>query len=107
MTRLTRRPPRVQPPLRGRAAASAKPDQSRPNPMPVLRQHPPRSRPGRAPGLYPEPVVDRTDHGEIPPGLIRLYRLWPYLFKQLDRPWKWLLALVALIILSMIIGSLL
>lgn len=99
MTRLTRRPPRVQPPLRGRAAAFADPEQLQSTPQPVFRRHPPRGGAVR--------VVYRTPNRPIHPVLFKLYQLWPYLFKVLDHPWKWLAALAAIILLSMLIGSLL
>ncbi|WP_017298926.1 hypothetical protein [Nodosilinea nodulosa] len=101
MTRLTHCPPRVQPPLRGRAAAFADPERLQSMPQPVFRRHPPGG------GAIRERVVYRTPDHPVHPGLIELYQLWPYLFKLLDRPWKWLAALAAIIILSVLIGSLL
>jgi hypothetical protein len=52
-------------------------------------------------------VVYKTDYGDIHPVLIKLYRLSPYVFKVLDQPWKWLIALAVLPILGGILGALL
>lgn len=101
MTQLIRRPPRVHPPTRGRAAAFTQAEQSRLTPLTVFRQGPPSAGPIR------EKVVYRPEPPEIHPVLIKLYKLSPYLFQVLDQPWKWFLALTVLLLLAVSLGTLL
>ena len=90
MTRRTRRPPRVQPPLRGRSAAFSGSNQSCLAPLTVYRQGPPRGGPIREKG------VGRDNSGDIHPVLIKLHQLSPSLA-----------ALAALLFLAVIFGTLL
>jgi hypothetical protein len=107
MTRLVRRSPRIQRPHRGRAASSSNGSQAGLTPLTVFRQGPPSASPVREKIVYRERVVYKTDYGDIHPVLIKLYRLSPYLFKVLDQPWKWLVALAVLLVLGRILGTLL
>ena len=101
MNRLPRRPQRIQPPLRGRAAAVPPLGQIQQCYMPVLRQHPSIS------GPFTRRESHRNGCVDIHPSWLKLYKQWSGLFKVLDRPWKWLVALASLVILSIMIGSLL
>lgn len=107
MTRLVRRPSRIRRPQRGRAASSTSSNQAGLTPLTVFRQGPPSASPVREKIVYRERVVYKTDYGDIHPVLIKLYRLSPYVFKVLDQPWKWLIALAVLPILGGILGALL
>lgn len=107
MTRLVRRPSRIRRPQRGRAASSTSGNQAGLTPLTVFRQGPPSASPVREKIVYRERVVYKTDYGDIHPVLIKLYRLSPYVFKVLDQPWKWLIALAVLPILGVILGALL
>ena len=91
MSRLPRRPPRLQPPLRGRSAAS--PFGQTPSSMPVVRQPPPRSSHSR--------VCD-----DINRDCLALCNRCPRLFRVLNRPWKWLAVLLVLMGLSFLLGTL-
>ena len=130
MNRLPRHASRVRPPLRGRSATISPRGQTQSYSLPTVRQRsapsghprwqephqvvrhdrPIRQEPRQAmQNHYPvqqEPYrEDRQDR--VHPVLLKLYRLWPVLFEVLDQPWKWLVALGVLIILSIGIGSLL
>lgn len=106
MTRLVRRPPRVLP-RRGRSSPIPPENQPRPTPLTVFRQGRPSTGPRREKIIYRETVVERPDPREIHPVLIQLYRLAPYLFTTLNRPWKWLVALALMLILAIALGTLL
>jgi len=95
MNRLPRRPSRVQPPQRGRSAA-VPPFGQQPLLMPVVRQRPPIS------ASYP--TVEKSLCDQLHPDWIALYKKWPRLFEVLNRPWKWLVVLIILIILSIMLG---
>lgn len=97
-----RRPPRIQPPLRGRSGAVPPlgKDQTL---MTVVRQHPPISS-GHATIVK---VVEKPACGDIHPDWIALQERFPELFKVLNQPWKWLVVLVGLVSLSIMLGKLL
>ena len=101
MNRLPRRPPRVQPSLRGRAAAVPPFGQER-TPAPVVRQRPPIS----SSHTTVVKVVEKPACDNLHPDWIALYKKWPKLFMVLDRPSKWLVVLLALIGLSIMLGRL-
>ena len=101
MKRLPRRPPRVGPPQRGRSEAVPPFGQTSRCARPVVYQRPPTS------GSFAVKTPHKSICDGIHPSFIRLYKRWPGLFKVLDRPWKWLLAFVVLILLAIWIGSLL
>ena len=93
MNRLPRRPPRVQPPVRGRAAAESSPRSastsyvvSQPSCKPIVK------------------VVEKPVCKELDPGWIALYQRWSKVFKVLETPQKWLAILVLLIGLSFMFG---
>ena len=103
MNRSPRRPARVEPGLRGRVAAVPPFGQTRTAWMPVIRQRPPAAGPytrRQMPASKPHSAYD-----DLPPSFIQLYQQWTLLFKILDRPWKWLVALAVLLILAVAIGS--
>lgn len=89
--RLPRRPPPVQPPLRGRSAAP--PPGQTPSFMPVVRQRPPRAS-------------HSTKCEDINRDCLALCSRCPRLFKVLNRPWKWLVVLLVLMGLSFLLGTL-
>ena len=99
MNRSPRRPPRIQPPQRGRSAAVPPFGQAQTY-MTVVRQRPPISS-GHTTivKLAEKPICD-----DLHPDWIVLYHRWPGLFKVLNRPWKWLVVLVCLVSLSIMIG---
>ncbi|MEM9906819.1 MAG: hypothetical protein AAF921_17510 [Cyanobacteria bacterium P01_D01_bin.44] len=97
MNRSPRRSLRIQPPLRGRAAATPG-DQG---PRAVIHQRPP-SRSGHTTIVK---VVEKPACEDLHPDWIALYKIAPALFKVL--PWLWLGALAALISVSLLFGRLL
>ena len=99
MNRLPRRPPRPQPPLRGRAAAAIPPLGQEPCVRPMVRQRPPTSG-----GLASRTSSATTCDG-LHPSFLAFYRQWPILFKVLDRPWKWVAAVILLVLLSLLVGA--
>ena len=101
MNRLPRRPPRIRPPGRGRAAAASPLGGAESGCKAVVRQRPSTS------GRLREKIVYKPVQPDLPPILLKLYQQWPGLFQVLDRPWKWVVALVLLVVLSILIGSLL
>ncbi len=102
MNRSPRRSLRTQPPLRGRLAASPSlsNDQST---MAVVRQRPPISS-GRTTIIK---VMEKPIREEIHPEWVELFEKYPALFKLLNRPWKWLIVLVVLLVMSIMLGKLL
>ncbi len=100
MNRAPRRPVRIQPPTRGRAAATPPLGETQHHPVPVVPQRSPASGGLSRPGLAQPPQE------EVDSGLPDLYTRWSYLFKRLDEPWKWALLLASLIALSTIAGRL-
>jgi hypothetical protein len=94
--KIPRRPARVQPPLRGRAAAV--PGQT-PYIRSVIRQRPASSR------KWMTQVPQQPGQETIDPGLLALYQQWPALFKVLNRPWKAVVAVVAVVLIAIAIGS--
>lgn len=101
MNRLPRRPLRIQPPLRGRSASVCTSGSTQFCSRPVVRQRPPTA------GPFAGQMHRCTHCDRIHPSFLHFYRRWPGLFKVLDRPWKWLVVLIALMVLSIAIGSLL
>lgn len=99
INRPTRRPPRIQPPLRGRSAAVPPLGPER-YIKPVVRFRSP------TPGGFASKITRRPECDEIHPSFIALYKQWPDLFEVLDRPWKWLAGLILIVILSVFIGTL-
>lgn len=99
MNRLPHRPSRVQPPQRGRSAA-VPPFGQQPIRMHIVRQRPPIS----SSQTTVVKVVEKSPCDELHPDWITLYKTWPRLFKVLNRPWKWLVVLIILIILSIMLG---
>ncbi len=99
MNRAPRRPSRLQPPLRGRMAAASPLEQKESKPL--VRQRPPISGSLNVRN-YQNPICNK-----IPASWLDLYKKWPGLFKLFDHPWKLIVALILLVILSMLIGSLL
>ncbi len=100
MNRLPHRPPRIQPPLRGRSAAV--PPFGNPI-LTVVRQRPPISS-GHTTIVK---VVEKPACDDIHPDWIMLHKRFPGLFKVLDQPWKWLIGVIVLVSLSVILGNLL
>ena len=101
MNRSTRRPPRVKPPLRGRSAAMSPPYYPQTRSMPVSPRRPAMSGHSMENGVcYP------MDH-DIHPSFLTFYKHWSGVFMVLDRPWKWLMALAGLMLLSIMIGKIL
>jgi hypothetical protein len=98
--KIPRRPARVQPSLRGRAAA-VPPFGQTPYIRPIIRQRPASSRKWMA------QIPQQPGQEAIDPGLPALYQQWPALFKVLNRPWKGVVALVAVVLIAIAIGSLL
>jgi len=117
MSRLPRRPLRVKPPLRGRAATQ----HYRGEFAPIASVRRPSRPYGSAPAPYPQvripleepkpPVVPPLEDTEVPPthppdnglyeDLAELYKSWGRFLRSLDTPKKWLLAL------AIVLGSLL
>ncbi|MEM9448191.1 MAG: hypothetical protein AAGA75_06620 [Cyanobacteria bacterium P01_E01_bin.6] len=84
MNRTLRRPPRIQPPLRGRSAACSSSGQVTHCAPPVVRPRPPIS------GGLPCSRPHQTDYEDTPPNLKKLfswlrkfYNEWPWFFKFL------------------------
>lgn len=98
MNRPTRSPARIQPPHRRRSAAIP-PLGSERYVKPVV--HPrPQMFGGRAGNR-----IQRSECHEIHPDFMALYKQWFGLFKVLDRPWKWLVGLILLVLLSIAVGK--
>ncbi|MEM9803779.1 MAG: hypothetical protein AAF959_00745 [Cyanobacteria bacterium P01_D01_bin.56] len=123
MSRLPRRPSRVKPPLRGRAATKAyygtfAPVQSRRHLIKspssgayrrdIYLPAPPYS--GVEPSV-PMPTPDMPSPRPTPPlpesDLANLYKHWGRLLRGLDEPWKWLLLTVILLSGLFLLGRLL
>ncbi len=102
MNRSPRRPPRIQPPLRGRSAAVPHLGQAQ-TCITIVRQRPPISS-GHTTIVK---VVEKSACDDLHLDWIVLYDRWPALFKVLNRPWKWLVVLAVLLSLSTMIGRLL
>lgn len=102
MNRLPRRPPRIQPSLRGRLAAVPPLGQDQPL-MTVVRQRSPIS----SSHTNIIKVVEKPACDDIHPDWIALYERFPGLFKVLNHPWKWLVVLAGLVSLSIMLGKLL
>ena len=93
MNRSPRRAARVQPPIRGRLAAT---------PYRTARVQPPTPRrlaatPTVSVPRPTAPVEDAMPNGPSPPTWADLFRL--------DQPWKWLLALGLLVSVSILLGT--
>ena len=101
MNPIPRRPPRVQPSLRGRSAA-VPPFGQKQAPATVVRQRPPISS-GHTTIVK---VVEKPACDKLHPDWIALYEKWPKLFTVFDRPWKLLIVLLVLIGLSIMLGRL-
>ncbi|MGP1375855.1 MAG: hypothetical protein ACTS3T_23715 [Almyronema sp.] len=101
MNRLPRRPPRIQPPLRGRLAAASSLGQT-PLPTTTVRSVPstPRLPLPQHPPMAP-PVC------EPQPDWLDFYKQRAKFFSRLDRLWKWLIVLAILLSGSFLIGKLL
>lgn len=98
MTRAPRRALRIQPPVRGRAAAvSQHPVQA------VVRQPPPRP----AGNTTIVKVVEKPCCEDLHPDWIALYRGAPGLFLVLSRPWQWAVFLALLLASSVMLGKVL
>ncbi len=95
MNRLPRRSTRIQPPTRGRLAAFPPLGQGQ-TPMIIVRQRPTIS--GRT------TIVEKPDCNDLHPGWIKFYKQWFDVFRVLDRPWKWAVVLIILIIMSISFG---
>jgi|GEM_PF-6808105 len=95
MNRLPRRSARIRPPARGRLAAVPSPGQSQ-SPMIIVRQRPAIS--GRT------TIVNKPGGDDPHSDWLSFYIRWSSLFKGLNRPWKWSVALITLIILSILFG---
>lgn len=131
MNRLPRHASRVRSPLRGRSAtvpplgrtsayanagvtprspvrrSTSAPGRTLVRGPSVVKSRPPAKPPAPTqPPLWQE-SYDPVREEDVQPVLLKLYNRWPSLFKVLDQPWKWLVALVLLIVLSIGIGSLL
>lgn len=110
MNRLPSRPPRQQPPLRGRLAAISRsaPEQTRSTTVTGNRDRPRTRRRGpRSPSSIPPPSPKTpTDLAQVYALLAKLYQQWPWLFRFLDRPWKWVALGVILILLLSALGRL-
>lgn len=102
MNRSPRRPARVQPSLRGRFAAVPPLGQASNRWMPVIRQRPPAAGPYAHRQFPTPPQLSPCD--DLHPSFIELYRQWAFLFKLLNRPWKWLVVLAVLLIVAVAIG---
>ncbi len=100
--RSPRRPPKAQPPLRGRSAAVPRFGQQQ-NPIIIVRQYPPISS-GRTTVVK---IVEQSACVDLHPDWIALHKRSPELFKLFDQPWKLLVAILLLMIVSMILGALL
>lgn len=112
MSRLPRRPVRVQPPLRGRAAirhyrsryapiALVRPVLKPPSGSMPTHGIPGRERPGSPPHdteiLVPQPVQKSLFND-----LFEFYKGWTSLVRRIDQPWQWLLAL-AIVLMSVLL----
>lgn len=95
MSRSPRRPPR-QRPLPGCTGLALGQPQS---PQTVVRPRPPRG--GGLPGRL-TPVQGCKD---VHPSFLAFYRQWVLLFRVLNRPWKWVVATLGLVLLSMVVGG--
>lgn len=102
MNRVPRRPPMAPLPLQGRLAA-APTLRKNSTVMTVVRQRPPISS-GHTTVVR---VIEKPVCDDIHSDWIMLYKRSPGLFKVLERPWKWLIVVIILMILSGILGSLL
>ncbi len=95
MNRLPRRSARIQPPTRGRLAA-VPPLGEGLTPMIIVRQRPAIS--GRI------TIVEKPGCNDLHPDWLRFYKQWSGVFRVLDRPWKWTVVLIILIIMSISFG---
>ena len=107
MNRLPRRPPRQTLPLRGRMAALsdcstryASLRQTCSSTAGSYRSAPVRLRRGR------KRPHRHKELGSVYDLLAKLYSQWPGLFHLLNRPWKWLMLLVIIILLLSVMGRL-
>ncbi|MEM1251453.1 MAG: hypothetical protein AAGI69_03385 [Cyanobacteria bacterium P01_H01_bin.21] len=108
MSRLSRRSPRVKPPLRGRAVTKHYRGEFAPVASvrrPLTTRSPALSHPGRK--LKP-PISTSPPFNPCPPPkiglhakLVKFYQHWVKLLRSLNQPWQWLLAVV--IVLSSLI----
>lgn len=101
MNRSPRRPPRVQPPLRGRSAATSPTCYPQTRSMPVSPQRPAMS------GHATEHKVCYPMGHDIHPSFLTFYKRWSGVFSVLDRPWKGLIVLAGLMLLSIMLGKIL
>ena len=106
MSRLPRRPLRVKPPLRGRAATK----HYRGEFAPVASVRRPLRPYGSAP--YPQTRIPLTppcdkkkpseDKNSLYAELVELYKSWGRFFQSLGKPWNWLLVL-AIVLSSLLL----
>ena len=110
MTRIVRRLSRRLPPQRGRLASRSSQSQPGSTLLTVFRQGLPRGVPVQETVIYRDPrdtAVKPPASQDIPLVLRQLHNQAPDLFKVLNRPWKWLMALVLLLMMAVMVGVLL
>ena len=101
--RIPRRPPRVQPPSRRRSAAS--PSLGRNSQvLPVVPKPSPASRSSKKLSEFERACLAFCHRY---PYFLTLYHHYPGVFRLLDQPWKWLVALLILMGLAFLLGALL
>ena len=99
----------------GRSTATSSRGRTHSPSGPIVRQRPPVQGPPTQQKPYEDVRHDlpiwqeprESKQEAVRPILLKLYKLWPTLFEVLDQPWKWLVALVVLVVLLIGIGSLL
>ena len=99
MTRIPRRALRIQPPVRGRAAAVSQHQAT----QPTVRQPLPR----RAGNTTIIKVVEKPSCEDLHPDWIALYQGALGLFLVLRRPWQWGIFLALLLALAVVLGKVL